>query len=150
MGKECHSRRNRATKTIKRKTGAILPGKPPGAIIAIRKGQCVPMQRFDLLDEYTTICVPVRMQKGLPRSSADERDERDEQLMRAGYLLVVSIGWFFRATAAFVRRIARHLIDPSMIRRQISSAEASGREISGPHGQRAIHRDPITIQHLNR
>ena len=99
----------------------------------------MPMQRFDLLDEYATICVPVRMQKGLPKSSADERDERDEQLMRAGYL-VISIGWFSRATAAFVRRIARRLIDPSMIRWQISSAEASGREISGPHGQRAMRK----------
>lgn len=84
----------------------------------------MPMQRFDLLDEYTTICVPVRMQRGSPKSSANERDE---QLMRAGYL-VVSIGWSFRAIAAFVRRIARLLIDPSVIRRQISSAEAGGRE----------------------
>ena len=48
------------------------------------------MQRFDLLDEYTTICVPVRMQKSLPKSFADERDE---QLMRAGYLPVASAGF---------------------------------------------------------
>ena len=95
----------------------------------------MPMPRFDLLDEYTTICVPVRMHRGLPKSSADEHDE---QLPRAGYL-VVSIGWFFRGVAAFVQRIARLLIDPSMIRRQISPAEANEREICGPHGQRAIH-----------
>ncbi|WP_162916574.1 hypothetical protein [Dongia deserti] len=120
------------------KDRAILPGKPSGAIIAIQNGRCMPMQRFDLLDEYATICVPVRMQKGLPKSSTDERDE---QLMRAGYL-VVSIGWFFRTIAAFVRRIARLLIDPRMVRRQISSAEASGREsvaYSAPSTQGGNH-----------
>jgi len=69
----------------------------------------MPMQRFDLLDEYTTICVPVRMQKGLPESSAHARDE---QLMRVGYLLMVSIGWFLRAVAALVWRIVHLLIDP--------------------------------------
>ena len=64
------------------------------------------MQRFDLLDEYTTICVPVRLRKDLPESSSDARDKHDVQLMRAGYLLVVSICWFFHAIAAFVWRIA--------------------------------------------
>ena len=58
----------------------------------------MPMRRFDLLEEYTTICVPVRMQTGLPKSFADERDER---LIRAGHLPVVIIGRFFRAIAAF-------------------------------------------------
>ena len=77
------------------------------------------MQRFDLLDEYTTICVPVRMQKGLPKSFADERDE---QLVRAGYLPVVGIGWFLRAIAALVWRIVRLLIDP-----RVASAELQGR-----------------------
>lgn len=62
------------------------------------------MQRFDLLDEYTTICVPTRLQKGLPKSSADERDV---QLMRTGYLLVASFDWFFRAIAALVWRMVR-------------------------------------------
>jgi hypothetical protein len=76
------------------------------------------MQRFDLLDEYTTICVPVRMQKGLPKSFADERDE---QSMRAGYLSVVSIG-FLRAIAALVWRIVRLLKDP-----RVASAELQGR-----------------------
>jgi hypothetical protein len=65
------------------------------------------MPRFDLLDEYTTICVPVRMQKDLPERPADMRDEHDAQLMRAGYLLVASVCWFFHAVVAFVRRIAR-------------------------------------------
>jgi hypothetical protein len=77
------------------------------------------MQRFDLLDEYTTICVPIRVQKGLPKNSADERDE---QLMRTGYFLVTSFDWFFRAIAAFVWRIARLLIDP-----RVASAELQGK-----------------------
>jgi hypothetical protein len=76
-------------------------------------------QRFDLLDEYTTICVPVRMQKGLPQSFADGRDK---QLMRAGYLLVATIGWVFRAIAAFVWRIVRLLKNPRVV-----SAELQGR-----------------------
>jgi hypothetical protein len=76
------------------------------------------MQRFDLLDEYTTICVPVRMQKGLPKRFADERDE---QSMRAGYLPVVSIG-FLRAIAALVWRFVRLLKDP-----RVASAELQGR-----------------------
>ena len=63
------------------------------------------MKRFDLLDEYTTICVPVRMQKSLPESSAGARDERDERLMRAGHLPVVSLGWLFRAIAATSRAV---------------------------------------------
>lgn len=56
------------------------------------------MQRFDLLDEYTTICVPIRAQKGLPKSSPDK------QLMRAGHLLVAGFGWLFRAIAGAVAR----------------------------------------------
>ena len=82
----------------------MLPSKSFDATIAIRKGRRMPMQRFDLLDEYTTICAPMRVQKGLPESSPDERDG---QLMRTGYLLAAGSDWFFRAIAAFVRRIVR-------------------------------------------
>jgi len=89
----------------------------------------MPMQRFDLLDEHTTIWVPVRMQKDLPKSPADARDERDEQLMRAGHLLVAGIGRFFRAIAAFVWRIAR--------------------AITGGRHDRHLHRNPIAIRQPN-
>lgn len=64
----------------------------------------MPMQRFDLLDEYATICVPIPVQKALSESSADERDE---QSMRTGDLPVAGFDWSFRAIAAFVWRIVR-------------------------------------------
>jgi hypothetical protein len=59
------------TKNTNLATGTILPDKPSGAGAVIRKGLRMPMQRFDLLDEYTTICVPIRMPKCLPENSAD-------------------------------------------------------------------------------
>jgi hypothetical protein len=51
------------------------------------------------------------------------RDERDERLERAGYLLVVGTDRFVRAVAAFVWRVARSLMKQGVTRQQIGSAE---------------------------
>jgi hypothetical protein len=54
------------------------------------------------------------------------RDERDEQLARAGYLLVVGTDRFVRAVAGFVWRIARFLLKQGMTRRQIGAQPSGG------------------------
>ena len=56
------------------------------------------------------------------------RDEREERLTRAGYLLVVGIDGFVRAVAALVWSIARSAMKHGMIWLQIGSPEAGGRE----------------------